>query len=276
MQQEQVDSLIKGYVEQSPRNRVYEEEALREDLAGMKLYDEPIIGYSDAEDSLYTGLKDPDVIGPHFLLPGEWLPGAQTVISFFLPFTEQIRCANALEKVRPADEWLHGRIEGQVFIISLLAYLSENLTAAGYQAKAPAVDSRFFSAEAPGEDGLGYTSNWSERHVAYISGLGTFSLSRGMITLKGMAGRFGSVITDWKTQATAREYDSYDEYCTKCMACARKCPVHAISKEGKDQALCAAYINKTKEQFYPYYGCGKCQTGVPCEHGKPKGRRIDR
>ena len=274
MQQKQISILIKEYIEESPGNRLSKKQALRPDLIGMKLYDEPVVGYSDAEEPLYAGLKEPDVIGPHFMLPSEWLPGARTVISFFLPFTERIRRANILEKVRPADEWLHGRIEGQAFIISLLAYLSHSLTAAGYQAKAPAVDSRFFSVEAPGEDGLGYTSNWSERHVAYISGLGTFGLSRGMITLKGMAGRFGSIITDWKAQPTAREYDSYDEYCARCMACARKCPVHAISREGKNQALCAEYINKTKEQFYPHYGCGKCQVGVPCECGRPKGRQI--
>ena len=36
-------------------------------------------------------------------------------------------------------------------------------------------------------------STWSERHVAYVSGLGTFGLSGGLITAKGQAVRLGSV-----------------------------------------------------------------------------------
>ena len=40
-----------------------------------------------------------------------------------------------------------------------------------------------------------YASNWSERHVAYVCGLGTFGC-QGLITSKGLAGRFGSIITD--------------------------------------------------------------------------------
>ncbi|MGC4017781.1 MAG: hypothetical protein QM793_00055 [Muricomes sp.] len=178
--------------------------------------------------------------------------------------------ANSLEKDRPADEWLHGRVEGQVFIMGLSGYLSEELIRAGYQAKIPALDSRYFTVEAPGKDGLGYTTNWSERHAAYISGLGTFSLSCGMITSKGMAGRFGSVITDLEVNSTRREYERYDEYCTILWHVSGKCPAGAISEKGKDHRLCSKYLQKTREQFYPHYGCGKCQVGVPCECELPR------
>jgi hypothetical protein len=40
------------------------------------------------------------------------------------------------------------------------------------------------------------TSNWSERHSAYIAGLGTFCLSYSLISEKGCAGRYGTVVTD--------------------------------------------------------------------------------
>ena len=38
-------------------------------------------------------------------------------------------------------------------------------------------------------DGKGYFSNWSERHIAYAAGLGTFSLSDGFIIERGIAHR---------------------------------------------------------------------------------------
>lgn len=35
-----------------------------------------------------------------------------------------------------------------------------------------------------------FGSNWSERHAAYVCGLGTFGLSKGLITDKGMGRTF--------------------------------------------------------------------------------------
>ena len=75
-----------------------------------------------------------------------------------------------------------------------------------------------------------YASNWSERHVAYVCGLGTFGLSKGLITERGMAGRFGSIVTDAELAPTPRKYSDPFEYCTKCGACQFRCPAKAIDK----------------------------------------------
>ncbi|MDR3200897.1 MAG: 4Fe-4S binding protein, partial [Spirochaetales bacterium] len=105
---------------------------------------------------------------------------------------------------------------------------------------------------------------------AYACGLGTFSLSRGLITKKGVAGRFGSVITSLAIPATGRPYSGLYDYCTNCGACLRNCPVRAISREnGKDHVPCSRFLNKTRAENAPYYGCGKCQTATPCETGIP-------
>ena len=119
-------------------------------------------------------------------------------------------------------------------------------------------------------------SRWSERHAAYVCGLGTFGLSRGLITEKGMAGRLASLIVSEKWQASKRNYSRMDEYCIRCGACAGRCPVHAISLEkGKNNILCNEHLERMKAKYMPRYGCGKCQVGVPCEFRAP-GRKVQR
>ena len=124
-----------------------------------------------------------------------------------------------------------------------------------------------------------YVTDWSERHVAYAAGLGTFGLSKGLITAKGMAGRIGSVITDAPFAPTPRPYSSPFEYCTICGACQARCPAGAIDKSkgcalGKDQTICGPYVMGSKlpphgPKQLVRYGCGKCQVCVPCETGIP-------
>ncbi len=175
----------------------------------------------------------------------------------------------------PSNEWLHGRIEGQSFIKDLCFYLKSELEAAGYKTIVPSYDSRFLS---PGSKGimlegkeLFFTSNWSERHVAFICGLGTFGLSKALITEKGIAGRLGSVITSLELEPDNRKYNTIYEYCSMCGKCIKNCPTHAISKEkGKNHLLCSDFLDTVLEKHKPWYGCGKCQINVPCEKGIPQ------
>ena len=39
-------------------------------------------------------------------------------------------------------------------------------------------------------------SNWSQRHIAYAAGLGTFGMNNMLITQNGCCGRFYSLVTD--------------------------------------------------------------------------------
>ena len=127
---------------------------------------------------------------------------------------------------------------------------------------------------------MNFTSHWSERHVAFVAGLGTFGLSAGLITERGIAMRVGSVVTDLELPPTPRSYgDDPFAWCTRCGACERRCPAHAIGKTNaeRDKPRCAAYIvnhvSPDRGSRYGWYdlalGCGLCQTAVPCEFHRP-------
>lgn len=263
--------IAEDFVETSAENRVTKADALSEEVVGMRIFDAPIFGFGDAGDEYFSLLKDPGIIGPHFRSPEEWLPEAQTVISFFLPFTETVRGSNARERLWPSKEWLHARIEGQAMLSRLSIYLNEELVKAGYATVAPTRSAGYWDNEKPsGKNPLGFTSTWSERHVAFVCGLGTFGLSKGIITTKGMAGRFGSLVTSLRLTPDTRTYEGIYEHCSSCGACIRQCPVSAISFEhGKDHVVCSDFLDETRERFRPRYGCGKCQVNVPCESRIP-------
>ncbi|MTI96289.1 MAG: epoxyqueuosine reductase [Firmicutes bacterium] len=260
-----------NFLENCEDNYLKPEIAIEDRMAGMRIYEAPLFGFGVAQDEHFVLLKKEDAVGDHFMLPQDWLPEARTVISFFLPYTDAVRNSNRSEMRWPSGEWLHGRIEGQKVLNKLTKFLQDELIAAGFASIAPPLDERIWSKQKPDDnDKYSFTSNWSERHVAFVCGLGTFGLSRGLITEKGMAGRFGSVITELALSPTERKYEDVYEYCTLCGGCIRQCPVGAISfDEGKDHTICCDFLDVVKERFAPRYGCGKCQVGVPCETGIP-------
>ena len=274
--------------QESGLNLVPAEYAFREDLIDMPMYDEPIFAVADAHDPLFAKMKEPGIIGPHYLTPEEWLPGAQSVISFFLPFTEAVRNSNRKYGGWPSSEWQHARIEGELAIGQWKRYIASLLESEGDKALVPSDDPRFQVWEP-------ISSNWSERHAAFIAGLGTFGLSKGLITRKGMSGRYGSIITTAKLEPDVRPYTDVYEYCTKCGACAVRCPANAIRTDvspnlAKNQQMCGAFLQPLKdlskdggdtrpeedrlsgytpEKQRIHFGCGKCQVAVPCESGIP-------
>ncbi|EAX47630.1 4Fe-4S ferredoxin, iron-sulfur binding domain protein [Thermosinus carboxydivorans Nor1] len=251
---EDIERQVNRFTMESPLNVV-------EPLGGLRIFDPPLIGIAAADDPLFAELKKESVIGSHHLLPREWLPSAQTVISYFLPFTAAIRIANRSDGL-PATEWLYGRIEGERFNEALRRFLVDLLTDNGHEAVAPALDERY--------QVINKRSNWSERHVAYIAGLGTLSLNCSLITARGSAGRVGSIVTSLELAPTVRPYREIYEYCTRCGACIRRCPPLAIDESGKNHQICSDYVdNETKKRYAPRYGCGKCQTAVPCEDRIP-------
>lgn len=83
-----------AFLSRPGENQVGAEEALSPDLAGLPLFDPPLLGISAAHDPLYATLKAPEAIGPWFLSPEEWLPGAASVLSFFFPFSQAVIQSN--------------------------------------------------------------------------------------------------------------------------------------------------------------------------------------
>jgi epoxyqueuosine reductase QueG len=261
-----IQEKVNEFVLTNPKNIVEKPEAISTPLTSsdrLQICDLPLIGVASATDALWETFKQTDIIGPHHMLPNEWLPGAKSVIVYFLPYTRRIREANRIKGVT-ATEWLYGRWEGELFNVALRQFIVDLVERAGHRALAPLLDERF------AVDNL--RSNWSERHAAFVAGLGTFSLSRSLITRLGSAGRCGSVIIDFDLEPTKRTYTKSDEYCSSCGACAKRCPAQAIDKTGKDNGICMLYIQQEKQLYTPRYGCAKCQTGVPCENRIPARR----
>jgi len=246
----------------------------------VRIFESPVFAFGAADDEYFIKYKDPEVIGEHYLMPREWLPGANTIVSYFLPFSQEIRKANSIDPYWPSEEWLDGFAEGQAFLNKLGVHLQSELIKAGYDSLVPSLDKRFRvrtgfnNNDSPGAEGL-YTSNWSARHAAFVCGLGTFGLSKALITRKGLAGRFGSMITALDLPADKRPYENINEYCSMCGKCAKNCPANAISiEEGKNHQICSEFLAKTLEKYRPRYGCGKCQINVPCESGIPERNKV--
>jgi epoxyqueuosine reductase QueG len=138
-------------------------------------------------------------------------------------------------------------------------------------------------------------SVWSERHIAFAAGLGTFSLHEGFITDVGCNVRIGSVITDAPLEITPRLTDNPYGNCLyyaegTCKECVDRCPAEAIGEEGHDKIKCRNYLETiqnvmqkrlgstlkpTRRKFqdgekiaYPT-GCAFCQFNVPCMDKNP-------
>lgn len=268
---ENLEKVLNEFLNSSALNKIEKDDVI---------YDNCLLGIADAQDPYFTKFKDPQIIGDIFRTPDQWLKKAKSVISFFLPFSKIIRDANRGDTL-PSVEWLHGRFRGEDVNDALKQRLVTFLKDRGFDAVAPTLDDRFVMTD-------DFSSNWSERHVAFVSGLGTFGLNRGLITKKGMAGRFGSVVTDMELPTTIRQYSGPFDYCPaltgrgKCFACIERCPVDAITPSGKAQKPCSDYqfvtdsLKALRLIFdYPFSACGKCQIDVPCETEIPKAENSE-
>ena len=255
------------FISSSKENLIDEQTAANEGFADLRIFEAPIFGFGSPDDSLFEKFASPEVVSKGFLAPRQWLDCAKTVVSLFLPYSQGIKISNARDFSWPSEIWLRARYEGQAFIWEFAKYLCGLFEEHGAKSVIPGADPRFKS----GEGSNRYTSNWSERHVAYACGLGTFGLSKGLITEKGTCGRFCSIVTELDFPKSERNYTGVYDYCNKCGDCIRNCPAGAVSyKESKNDLLCSDFVDAVLNKHKPRYGCGKCQVGVSCENKIPK------
>jgi len=256
-----------------------------------RAWGEPIVGFSKGDDPLYLQISEN--IGPFYLTPMNAFnrvfpdvktsPDALTVISWILPQTSETKRDHRKERTYPSERWARSRLFGEDFNSKLRREVVMTLKNSGFNSVAP-VETPFWSLQT--SDRYGLCSNWSERHAAYVSGLGTFGLCDGLITPVGKAIRSGSVIAQITVEPTIRPYTDHHQYCLfftsgKCGKCIRRCPAGAVTEKGHDKVKCYAYLQETlkyvKNSFgIETYACGLCQTGVPCESIIPtdNGKRI--
>jgi epoxyqueuosine reductase QueG len=247
---------------------------------------EPLVGFSRGDDPLYRQFQDD--IGPLYFTPDEIfnrtfpdrpVPAKHlSVISWVLPQTEATKSEARREFWYPPERWARSRKYGEDGNARLHHHLAATLQRAGYRAVAPSQSPLWTMTSS---ERFGLCSNWSERHAAYASGLGTFGLCDGLITPVGKAMRCGSVVARVDIPPTKRPYTDRNAYCLffskgTCGACIMRCPAGAISDKGHDKEKCKAYIfNATLPYVQSRFGfqthaCGLCQTKVPCESGIPR------
>ncbi len=201
-----------------------------------------------------------------------------TVVSWSLRQSEAARLSNQDQRKYPGEAWARARRFGQECNVRLHQALLDALHAAGYQAVAPALLPAWVQRESPD---YGLASSWSERHVAYASGLGTFGLSGGLITAHGQAHRLGSIIVRAAIPSTPHAYRGPFDYCLFlsrgiCGRCVARCPVGSVNEARRDKEACARHLGPTLRRYieteygFEGYACGLCQTGVPCESEIPR------
>jgi ferredoxin len=285
-----LEQLIKNFINESEQNR-------RTQLDHGVYWDELLVGFASGTDPLFFEYKT--IIGSFHLTPREIISAALkerrrgllfteieqiSVISWVLPALEDTRKSNRQETQFPSKLWAYTRDFGEACNGALKRHVVGFLEDLGHVAVAPTLSPSFKYTR---DENVGWASPWSERHVAYACGLGTFSLNDGFITPKGMAVRIGSVVTLLKLTPSEKKYRHYKENCLlfrneKCGKCIPRCPAGAITEKGHDKDKCQQYINsdplKTKRLEYglqtPPPSCGLCQTGVPCEFQIPRADLI--
>ncbi len=271
---------IEDFVNNSPQNSLKFPQ--RE-----KAWGKPLVGFSRGDDPLFEKLREdigsahwtPEMIFNMAFPEKKVSPDQLTVITWILPKTEATKADNRRETRIPSERWVRARIYGESFNDKLRMHLVEILMKSGYRAVAPVIFPHWDWGETMSER-YGMASNWSERHAAYVAGLGTFGLCEGLITPLGKAVRFGSVVAEIAIPPKTRPYQDHHAYCLffkngTCRECIERCPAGAVTEKGHDKVKCWDYIERvTAEHTTNYFegaqdGCGFCQTLVPCESGIP-------
>ena len=231
-------------------------------------WEKPLVGFAGASDPLFVELKS--VASPTHALPGDLLPGARTVIAFFLPFEKSVPLSN-VAGVPASRRWAQGYIETNALIGAVTSHMKHYLESRGHAvAVTPATHN--FDAER-------LVSDWSHRHVAFAAGLGRYGQNNMLITARGCCGRLGSFVTDASLLPDAR---AEAEACLhrhdgSCLRCVERCVNQALFADRFDRKQCYAMCLRNGTAFREMGKadvCGKCLVGVPCSFTNPVSARL--
>jgi len=280
-------AALTDMLEAHPANR------LEYPFSEERIFEAPLVGFVAGDDPLFDEFKR--IIGPHHFSPQEimaWQARRQGVsapseadigvVSLIMPIAPVTVEENARQTQWLSERWAQTRLLGEIFSQTLVREMVTLLMGKGILAVAPDATPLFRKKHYAK---VGWASPWSHRHVAYAAGLGTFGLHDFLITEKGCAHRIASFVVNLRLEPNRARSKDIHAHCLRyqggeCMACARRCPVSAISSDGgHDKEACAQrckrslpYVNSNFHIFI--YGCGLCSTGVPCATGIPKALRA--
>jgi len=223
----------------------------------------PLVAFASATDPLFIQLKD--LIDKEHKLPTELMPKAISVITYFIPFNDDIVLSNDVNE-RPSIGWAIAYIETNKLITDLNKFLAQELKNNSFDSVLLPPTHNF--------DQKKLVSYWSHKHVAYIAGLGKFGLHKMLITEKGCCGRLGSLITNAYFKPTEKADGEYCLYyqSNTCMKCLEKCLFGALEIDFFNRKRCYKICLENIRRFSNLGVadvCGKCACGIPCSIENP-------
>ncbi len=223
----------------------------------------PIVGFASAADPLFERSKQ--AVSSTHALPRDLLPGAKTVIVWFVPFERSVALSN-IPGSAASREWAVAYVETNILLAAIGARVVEFLHARGHEASSPPPTHQF--------DRTRLVSDWSHRHAAVAAGLGSFGHHNMLITAAGCCGRLGSLVTTLEVEPDVRggEEACLQKSGASCLRCVRRCVNDALHEGGFDRFRCYEMCLRNGE-VHRGLGtadvCGKCLAGVPCSFGDP-------
>lgn len=229
--------------------------------AWQNLWNKPLVRFADAQDPGFSELRN--LVDPAHHMPRDYLPGAKTVVSWFLPFRREVG-RNNLPGSLSSSQWAEGYLQANEMAArvnkKLAAYIQQEL---GWESAVPC-DAGMIGPENP-------VSRWSQRHVAYLAGHGTFGINNMLISDEGTVGRYFSIVTtlDVTPDPRIREERCLRKNNGSCGLCLRRCEAGALTETGFDRFACLSQCLKNMALYPGADVCGKCTVELPCSYGIP-------
>ena len=240
------------------------EEIIKEKVKSIRrpdLFREPMVGFVSAKDPALLNVKE--IVGPWHDLPEDQLTGAKSIIAYEVPFTKEVA-------MDPENARFSGLTWSEAYVIIndnfelISTAVADYLRSLGYEASTVKATNDY--------DPSDPVSSWSHRTMAAAAGLGKFGLNRILITAKGSAVRYCSLLTtaelDPSGPYTGPECMGLKD--GSCTICLDACPVDALTRwaEGGKldcQALQNTYHDKMIEELSVDTAgtCGKCIAACP-------------
>ena len=192
MTKEELEEIASPIFDELDKNYLPKDYTQKPELANTSILEKPVFAIANPQDDFFYACQEESLLGPRYMLPGQWLPAAMSVITYFFPYTEQIKKARM------------GQTEGQEAVKDFGEKLSYKLMQLGYASLVPANDIRYEIIAYIEDRAYG---NWSEYHAASIAGLSNLSATEGLVQAKDGDGCLGSIITLLEIPADTRPYD---------------------------------------------------------------------
>jgi len=230
-----------------------------------EMWREPIIEIISVNNEELNDLKQ--VVSLEHFMPYDILKDAKSIISFFVPFNENIVKSN-INGTMASKEWIIAYIKTNDLIQVINDRIEELMEMNGYKTgKIPATHNF---------DEKTLISNWSHRHIAYIAGIGTFGINNMLITKKGCCGRLGSIIINYELKNYQQVIKTKEKCLNKlngnCGICHKRCIANAYKNNIFNRNICYKQclenVKHNKEIGYADV-CGKCMVDLPCSLREP-------